>query len=217
MIVTKKKLMYISILITLLGMPFGFKIFGRFAVSNLTQIISVLLILPLVWKEKNRKYILGLIETIFFMLLGSIFSVIKYGNHMRLSHILFFILVYIFFGYVILCLNKNEDGLINIIIEAFRISVYIFFVVFAIKAYQDIFVLKKGYTGYFFDDKSHAVIFLAFYAILSLKLIKGKKRWIFSVFYLIFSMMTISRLIAFFLLFYLIYIYQEIKREFGKK
>lgn len=211
---TEHKLIKYSFLVLLLGMPFGYKLGGRFAISNITQIISLIMVMPMIFKERNRKYVVGYIFSVLLMCLSCAISALFYESSIRIQYIAFFWLVYIYFGFLIIKIEQKEKHIVEDIKECFKISAYLFCVFFLLMAINEFFILKKVYSGYTFDDKSHTVIFFSVYAMIALQVLKGKMRWLVSIVFFILSLTTTSRLVVVFLLFYFIYLYFMILLEF---
>lgn len=203
-----------SFLILLLGMPFGYKISGRFAISNIMQIISFGLIILSILREKNAKFVLGSFFAVIFMIISSIYAYIRYQSSIRTAHVLFFSLIFIYFSFFTLQIRRNREGVIRSLNEDFKIAIYFFSVLYLSMAVWELGVNHKSYSGYTFDDKSHTVIFFMACSFISLKVIEGKKKWIFSILFLILSFTTTSRLVFIFLIFYSVYVYWEIVKNF---
>ena len=131
-------------------------------------------------------------------------SAIVYNEEraIRLAHIGFFTLMGTYIGYFV---NRLEhDANLKATIEAvYKFSIIPFFIYFAYIGWHNashrILISNFG-----FDDKSHAVFFCAFYAFLALKLLRGKYKFIISIIFILLSLMTISRLVVFFLPFYIV-------------
>lgn len=211
--ISKEIIIKYSLFILLIGMPFGYKIGGRFAVSNIAQILSTALILPYVLKERNARFVFGYSFSLILMVLSSLYANAHYQSDIRIPYILFFILVFIYFSYMVLLVRRDERYC-TLIKNCFKTVLYFYTVLFGSMAVRDILILGKGYSAYTFDDKSHTVIMFSFLAFIALKVLEGKKKWAVSLLFLLLSLTTTSRLVVIFLVFYVIYIYLEILHSF---
>lgn len=211
--ISKETIIKYSLFILLIGMPFGYKLGGRFAVSNIAQILSTALILPYVLKERNARFVFGYSFSLILMVLSSLYANAHYHSNIRIPYILFFILVFIYFSYMVL-LMRRDKRYSTLIKGCFRTVLYFYAVLFGSMAVRDILILRKGYSAYTFDDKSHTVIMFSFLAFIALRVLEGKRKWLVSLLFLLLSLTTISRLVVIFLIFYAIYLYLEILHSF---
>ncbi len=209
MVLNKENIMQLSLLIFIFSMPFGFKIFGRFAISNIGQIVSFLLLAPLILTELKKRYLSYNVCMITLMILASAFSALRYGISMHWGHIGFFSMISLYISYFVMCLSMNTSQLLLKVQDCFKVSAYVFLIPYIVMGYNGIVINKKAYLSYLFDDKSHAVIFFAFYAFISLGLISSSKKYVISILYFILSLTTTSRLGIIFIPFYLLAFYRE--------
>ncbi len=193
----------LSLLITILGIPFGEKLAGRFAVSNVCQILGFLVLLPEILRNITRKFLAWFFFLPSSMFLSMFVLSLYYKNEflVKLPHVAFFTLMLTYVGYFVIMLNRNVNIRENIEF-AYKITIIPAFIYLSIlgigNAISGVTVSRFG-----FDDKSHAVFFCAFYAFLALKYMKGDYKLIVSIIFMVLSLMTASRLVVPFLPFYL--------------
>ncbi len=202
-------LLQISILSFVLFMPFGYKLAGRFAISNIGQIISFVIAMPVMFRRMKKRY---LYINMFFsitILMSAFVTSFRYNISMHMGHILFFIMIGFYISYFVQEIKHGKDILVQIINDTMKIASAVFFVPYLVIGIYDILILKKVYSSYMFDDKSHAVLFFSFFAFVVLKLFKGNKKYVFSIVYFLLSLTTTSRLGVIFIPFYIMALYKN--------
>lgn len=211
--VKKERLLGVSLLIFIVLMPFGYKLNGRFAISNIGQIVSFLIVVPVIIKKMEKKYLLYNISSIVLMLFGAGQAAIHYNISMHLGHIAFFTLINLYVSFFVFETKHNEIMVTKLINNAVKISGYLFVVPYSIMGIYEIIFLRKAYSSYLFDDKSHAVLFFAFYAFAILKLMDRKGKYFLSAIYFILSLTTTSRLGIIFIPFYILACYSDFQKQ----
>ena len=204
--IRKNQLIALSLFVFIISAPFGSKIVGRFAISNVGQIISFLMILPVIATNIDKAYIKKNLIIILLMLVAASISSIKYDISMHLGHVSYFTLITLYISFLFKEV-KNSQISAKAVRKCYLLSIYCFFFPFLIMCYQRIILKGGGYDSYMFDDKSHTVIFFSFYAFQSLVLLKGKIRYIISVLYFLLALTTTSRLGVIFIPFYILALY----------
>lgn len=207
-----KHLLFCAILLINIGLLFGFKIQGRLAVSNIFQIIAFVLLIPIILKYfKLKQY---LILTSFVVLVGcsAFFTYLSYGVLFKISHFIFFLLSLILL-LCIHCITNTKEEILSLILKAYKVTLIPTFIYMVTRAIYDILILGNPFSGFGFDDKSHAVFLLSFYSFISLRLLKSNMKYIISIGFLILSLLTISRLVVIFAVLYLIILIPNIVRN----
>lgn len=207
--INKQHLMKISLLIFIFSMPFGYKLFERFAISNIGQLVSFVLVLPIILSNLNKRYLNFNIIMITLMFLAAICSSMRYSISMHWGHIGFFALISLYISFYVMEIRKQGDSLIKLINDCFKISAYVFVLPYTLMGVNSIFVRRQVYSSYMFDDKSHAVIFFTFYAFATIVLFENKYKYVLSFLFFILSLTTTSRLGVIFIPFYILAFYKE--------
>lgn len=192
-------------MITLAGIPFGTKIGGRFAVTNVFQILGFIMLMPDMLRHMTSKFIMWVLLLLASQVFSAFIMSIVYNetSTLRIAHIGFFTLMGTYIAYFVNRLNYGGGGGYKRTIETvYKLTIIPFFVYFSAIGYHNA-IHRILISNFGFDDKSHAVFFCAFYAFLALKLLRGKYRFVVSAIFMILSLMTISRLVIFFLPFYI--------------
>ena len=204
----------LSLFITIIGMPFGQKLFGRFAISNVFQIIGVILIIPNIITRKCRlSFLLWNLYFVFSLLLSNLLMLAIYDIYtLQLAHILFFSVIMIYVGYFHEYFKTKVLYRKKIIETVYAMTVMPALIYFAFLGVQSV-LLRHWLTAFGFDDKSHAVLCLSFYAFLSLKFIRGWTGVLLSAIFMLGSMRTVSRFVVFFLPFYAFAVYVTLRRN----
>ena len=195
-------------MITILGIPLGQKLAGRFTLSNVFQIIGFFILLPDMLRNMTKKFVAWFFFLLSSMLLSMFVLSLFYNDSslIKLPHVAFFTLMLTYVGYFVNRLECNINLRENIE-YAYQLTIipaliYISYIGIG-NAMNGIAISNFG-----FDDKSHAVFFCAFYAFLALKYMKGDYKLIISIIFMIYSLMTASRLVVPFIPFYLFILFK---------
>lgn len=204
--IRKNQLLALSLFVFIISAPFGNKIVGRFAISNVGQIVSFLIILPVIATKMDKAYIKKNLIIIVLMFVAAAISSIKYDISMHVGHLCYFTLISLYISFLFIEV-KSAPIMAKTVRKCYLLSTYCFFFPFLIMCYQRIILKGGGYDSYMFDDKSHTVIFFCFYAFQSLVLLKGRIRYFISALYFFLALTTTSRLGVIFIPFYIFALY----------
>ena len=198
----------LSVWITILGIPLGEKLAGRFALSNVFQIIGFFILLPEMLRNMTKKFMIWSFFLLSSMLLSMFVLSMFYNDSslIKLPHVGFFTLMLTYVGYFVNRLECNINLRENIE-YAYQLTIIPALIYIS---YIGIGNARNGIaiSNFGFDDKSHAVFFCAFYAFLALKYMKGDYKLIISIIFMIYSLMTASRLVVPFIPFYLFILFK---------
>lgn len=217
-ILTKDSLLRISFFTFVVFMPFGYKLGGRFAISNIGQILSFILIVPVIFKgiKISKQYFIYNLWNILLMFIAAVITSVRYGISLHLGHIGFFSLVCIYLSFFIMVEGRKREKIVTIINDSLQTAAELFAVPYLLYGVDYIIIRHHVYSSYMFDDKSHAVIFFMFLAFFSLKKENMKYNTIISLLYFTLSLTTTSRLGIIFIPFYAAAFYWKfIKKRVG--
>lgn len=203
------RLVTAATVVLVIGMMVSFKLTGRFAVSNVAQVVALVLIFvahPRVLRPRD----VGL----FLLALGSVAAAAyavsaQYGYVIRAEHTLFFGL----FGLHLVAVYRmcrdhgNGAAVLEGLRKAIPITLVLVMVLLALDLASGTARRRLG-----FDDKSHAAVALCFLAFASLRFLRSPLRIIVSLAFFIISLLTISRLPYVFAPAYLIAFLLEYRR-----
>lgn len=206
-----KTLIFIALIFINIGLLFDYKIVSRLAVSNIFQVIAMCILLPVILKNFRLK---EYINILFFIagFLAAILSIHHFYNiGAKIPYFLFFFLAYVqlLFIYVVVKKEKSKSYLEEFL-KSYKIVILPILAYCIGYAIYGFIILKEQYMTFGFDDKSHAVILLMFYAFFSLKLIKSNFKFLISIIFCVLALTTISRLAFIFLPFYLLALFPQI-------
>jgi len=182
-------------------MVFGYKISGRLAISNLFQVVSLVVVIPLILKYYRLKDYILFIWLITLTLISGYGIFFIYDYFINASHFIFFTLSFLSLQAVYV-ISRKED-IKQLAIKATRLLIMPTLLYLTYMGIVDIFLKGAPYSYFGFDDKSHAVIVLCFYAFVSLSLMKSNLKFIASVAFMILAFLTGSRLVFIFVIFYI--------------
>ena len=197
-----KHLLFLFFILNGIGLLFGYKLSGRLAVSNIFQVISLVVLIPLVLKYYRLKDYVTFVLLIGLMVSAGCGILFIYDYFINASHFIFFTLSFLSLQAVYV-ISKHED-IKSIVINATGKLIIPTLLYLSYMGAVDIFLKGAPYSYFGFDDKSHAVIVLCFYAFVSLTLMKSNMKFIVSIAFMILGFLTGSRLVFIFLLFYIL-------------
>ncbi|WP_379970616.1 hypothetical protein [Ectobacillus sp. sgz5001026] len=198
---TDKRLLIISLLLLNIGMLFGQKIEGRLAYSNVFQILSILVLIPITIKVFQKRDYVFVTLNICMMAIGALWISNVYETEIQMAHIIFFLVMIIYISTLFSLINKYKiQQAILAVYKYITIPICLYFCLFAV---EELFIQKSGYISLGFDDKSHAAILCAFFAFMSLVLFTSSIRFVLSLMFMVLSLLTISRFSLIFLALYI--------------
>jgi len=197
-----KHLLFLSIFLNGVGLLFGYKVGGRLAVSNLFQVFSIVVSIPIILKYFRFKDYLFLTWSITFMCISAFFVSLIYSYEFSATHFIFFNMAFLTLQ-TIYVVNRRENvkGVFEKVVKILIVPSFLYLLFVGL---IDVVVKGAPYSYFGFDDKSHAVIVLCFYAFMSLKLIKSNFKFIISAAFMILAFLTGSRLVFIFTCFYIL-------------
>ncbi|STO36074.1 Uncharacterised protein [[Flavobacterium] thermophilum] len=200
-----KHLLVFSILLINVGLLFGYKLQGRFAVSNVFQILSFIFMIPVFLKTFKLKHYIQIIAFVATILGASWLMSIIYDYTFKVENFVFFLICFIQLICIYSLANSEEnESILPLVIKVQKTLIIPVCLYLLFYAANDVFKLGLPNSSFGFDDKSHAVIILQFYAFITFSLIKSNMKYIISLIFLGLSLLTISRLAVIFLPFYII-------------
>lgn len=158
----KQRLINISLFIFVLFMPFGQKLFGRFAVANIGQIASFVCLLPVIFKQSKKYYVYN-VASIALIIVSSLITVAQFGVQLRVGHIGFFSMICIYMSALIAESRAGSD-ILSPLAAALNLEAKAYFLPYIAYGLYDMKIVGHYYSAYMFDDKSHVVIFFTFLA-----------------------------------------------------
>ena len=192
--------LYIGLLINIIGSMISYKIFGRFAISNIAQILFFFLMIPFFQSMVSKKQFVFTLFFIASIIYSMAASTIYYGYSPKIFHAIFFTLclLYVFKIYTI----RRKPKPLHAMMSAYKLSVIIVLLYMSLYAAYD---LSQNHRMLFygFDDKSHAIFLGFFYSFIVFCFGQSPKHLIVSLAFFFLSLMTMSRLAVIFLPFYL--------------
>lgn len=177
--------------VLVLGMLVSFKLTGRFAVSNVAQVVALVLLFVAHPRLLQRKDV-GLLLLGLGSVAAAAFSVsAQYGYAIRPEHTLFFALfaLHLVAMYRICRDRGNGPAVAEGLRRAIPVVLVLVLVLLALDLASGTARRRLG-----FDDKSHASVALCFLAFATLRFSRSPLRIIGSLAFFVISLLTISRL-----------------------
>jgi hypothetical protein len=201
-----------SIILLLIGSPLGIDISPsiKFSVANCFQIVATSILLGCSVRYLRRGSIFLLLSYGAGLIISSLFLIKDFTTSIVLSQALYF-------AVCITCLllawetPKNAD-LYQTLRSALRIGVPIAIIIMYCFAFRDMFIDQLAYTSMGFDDKSHAAVYIAALAFLVLEISTSILKIPIALFVFASSFLTVSRLSAMMIPFFLVALFSAFLR-----
>lgn len=192
-------------------MPFGQKLFGRFAVSNIGQIASFVCLLPVICRQSKRYYVYNAIS-ILLIVVSSLITVAQFGVRLRVGHIGFFSMICLYVSALVAESRAGSDVL-RPLAAALNFQAKAYFLPYIVYGLYDMKIVGHYYSSYMFDDKSHVVIFFTFLAFFLLSARPTKLDLAVSVGYFVLIFTTGSRFSVILMPFYVVALYATLLKN----
>lgn len=185
------KLVTASIVIATVGSLFSIKLGGRFAVSNVAQIIALLAMLRAYPRLLRGRDLALLALGAGFILVAAISVSVIYDYQITVTHSLFFALAA---AYLLAIYRACADhGASDAVALGFRRAIPVALAVLLVMLTIDLGTgSAKRRLG--FDDKSHASVMACFLAFAALRFLNTQRRLLYALAFFTISLLTISRL-----------------------
>lgn len=199
--ISAEALFFWAVLLMVAGAPLSMKLGGRLALSNLAHMGAILLVTPLILRYAALR--VATVLSLFWGMVGiaGMFILARYGVAPKLSHLVFFTVA---IATVLTCqaLFEADAKFADAAVKAVRLTILPMLAYLALYALLNIGTDGLIMLSYGFDDKSHAVFLCWFYGVIALQSKKAVTGIIVSLGFALLSLLTLSRIVVFFLPFY---------------
>ncbi|GAB4086449.1 hypothetical protein GCM10028784_30790 [Myceligenerans cantabricum] len=180
-----------STVVMVVGMLFGMKLTGRFAVSNLAQLVGTLALLAAFPRLLRTKDILLLLLGVASVALASASVSLQYGYTMSVFHSGYFFVTAVYLIAIYrACRHFGATGAFHDgLRRAIPVCLVLLLATYALEIAQG-----AQYPTLGFDDKSHGSLAAAFLAFASLRFLRGRGRLLVALVFLGIALVTPSRL-----------------------
>ena len=185
------RLVIVSVVVATVGSLLSTKIGGRFALSNVAQIVALILLLRSAPGLLRRNDVAAMLIALASVLVAAVAMSSIYGYAVAFQHVLFFLLAaaYLFAVYRA-CADRGMAAQIH---RGLQIAIPIALVILCLMLALDLGTGQaKRRLG--FDDKSHASVMCCFLAFASLRFLRSPQRLLVACAFFALSLLTISRL-----------------------
>jgi hypothetical protein len=206
----QQRLITASIVVATAGQFFGDKIDGRFAVSNIAQLLAFALLVMAVPRLFTGRDVVIVAVTVAAVLVAGVAMQRLYGYQIQLQFLAFFVLAG---GYLLgMYRAVSGRGAAPAIMRGFEKAIPVALVIVAVRLAIDIAVVGLDKRSIGFDDKSHAAVACCFLAFASLRFLRTRRRLVYSAAFFVAALLTLSRLPFAFAPFYLLVFLAEYAR-----
>lgn len=181
----------VSVVVTVLGALLSYKIQGRFALSNVAQIVALVILIASSPRLLRARDVILILLGLAGVLLAAIHVSNAYGYRIAPEYTAYYALVAIWLVAVFRACREHDAA--EAIARGFRWAIPIALVYLLLQLSIDISSgMDRRRLG--FDDKSHASVYACFLAFASLRFLRGRLRLVISLAFFVMAFLTISRL-----------------------
>ncbi|MRG60431.1 hypothetical protein GE115_11220 [Agromyces sp. CFH 90414] len=181
----------VSVVVVVVGALISYKLGGRFAVSNIAQIVGLAILMVSVPRALRARDVVLVLLSLGGVLAGGLAVSNIYGYGLALEYLAFYTLMALWLFW---CHGAcRRLGAQEAIAHGFAVAIPIALLVIVAQLGLD---LQGGADRrrLGFDDKSHASIYCCFLAFASLRFLRGRARLVVSLVFFVIAFLTISRL-----------------------
>jgi hypothetical protein len=203
------RLVTVSTVVVMIGMLFAAKIADRLAVSNVAQIIGIVLLLAAYPRLLRRRDVALIVLGAASVAVASLSVSLQYGTRVLITHSIYFLIATIYL--VAVYRACREHGATDAVSEGVRRAIPIAAVVLVVMFVED---LASGteIPNLGFDDNSHAAVAACVLAFASLRFLGTPLRLLVALGFFALALVTYSRMPFFFMPFFVLAFAIEYRR-----